>query len=648
MRTINAGTNLTDIARLLNTPGLTFDISSMKVDSRVKYALTPEKQKVIDGAKRKAQTDVQIATIDSLTHQSRTIKDKVDVITASKITAETPRDLVVLDAITHVYTNLSKPAIYKSATTVIKGELANQEEVQLNLDIGNDVDLILDGLCSDQSYEELRGNMKVLEGESFARAYATMQTVLTEMTRDGSVAIPQVVLHDDAAGIAGTADILLIQPDGAIRVIDLKTSKRSITDKGYTTIKYEIKDSILAQSGLITDKDGKARLSTKGQHAMQVNMYRRMLENMGYKVAQTPASTFHVKVNITGKGKDQVFQGDLVYEGEVTHEVSEQLMYIDELIPINVDVYQQRMMEEQLNELGSSHVDFDKASEYDVPEDTAAIAQEEYDTLFGLLTNFNKSLLSKKNLIQTLKRGISVSTDKKGAIENIDKSTTLIALMLQKGDTAEMSVAATQLLRDIVVETQEFIDYLETEANFGDPEYISYVMNMKKFLAYSTGLLNAPRGSLNKTQVGLLDTFSKQVEKLAGNKALEVDGLLDTAVMDAVRGIVKTWSSRDFSEEELTQLLEKAEDVGMLRYQTMDLATAKDTLLAVMDKIVKSRKQLIQDRIEARRSRIVATANALLELDPNKNKQELYNFMLEFKDDEATGRIIKKIGSKYY
>ena len=86
----------------------------------------------------------------------------------------------------------------------------------------------------------------------------------------------------------------------------------------------------------------------------------------------------------------------------------------------------------------------------------------------------------------------------------------------------------------------------------------------------------------------------------------------------------------------------------MLRYQTMDLATAKDTLLAVMDKIVKSRKQLIQDRIEARRSRIVATANALLELDPNKNKQELYNFMLEFKDDEATGRIIKKIGSKYY
>lgn len=647
LASINTGTNLTDIARLLNTPGLTFDVTSMKIDNRVKYALTPEKQEVIDYNRRKAETDQQRATLDKLTHQVIESEQVIGSISASKVTAETPNDITVLDEKTHTYFNLSKPAAYTSATTVIKGKLENEEEVQLNLDIGNDVDTILDGLCSDKSYEELRGKMKVLEGESFARAYQAMQTALVEMTRNGEIAIPQVVLHDDAAGIAGTADILLIEKDGSIRVVDLKTSKRSIRDN-YDKTQWEIKDSMLADTGLITQSDGVARLSTEGQHSLQVNMYRRMLLNMGYRVSMKPSSTFHVKVEIEGKGTEQVFKGGITYEGEVQHNAQDQQLYLDALLPINIDVYQQRQLEEQLNEFGSSNVDFDQASEYDLPEDQAAIAQEEYDALFGLLTNFNKALLSKRALIETLKRGISVSKDKKATLENIDKSTTLIALMLQKGDVADMSVEATRLLRDIIVETQEFIDYLEEEANFTDPEYISYVMNMKKFLKQSSNLLNSPRERLNSTQRALLDTFSKQVEKLGGNKALEEDGLLDTAILDAVKGVIKNWSSRNFTEAELDEILQKAEDVGMLRYQTMDLATSKDTLLAIMDKIVKSKKQLIQDRIEARRLKIVASANALLELDPNKNRQELYNFMLSFKDGEPTGRIIQKIGNKYY
>ena len=46
--------------------------------------------------------------------------------------------IVVLNEADHTYADITDGEIYTSVTTAIKGKLKNQEDVQLNLDLGND------------------------------------------------------------------------------------------------------------------------------------------------------------------------------------------------------------------------------------------------------------------------------------------------------------------------------------------------------------------------------------------------------------------------------------------------------------------------------------------------------------------------------
>ncbi|BCV01438.1 MAG: hypothetical protein CM15mV42_1170 [uncultured marine virus] len=151
-----------------------------------------------------------------------------------------------------------------------------------------------------------------------------MQANVRMLQADGAVAIPQVVLYDKETGIAGTADLLIIQRDGKIRVVDLKTSKNFVGGREDTTYNKEwdlkgdrvekVNGKDVIVPGSLLKKNGIAdRLSTRGQHNLQVNLYRRMLENMGYELADSSddfaTSTFHIKVDVEGKGsRPKVFR----------------------------------------------------------------------------------------------------------------------------------------------------------------------------------------------------------------------------------------------------------------------------------------------------------------------------------------------------
>jgi hypothetical protein len=80
-------------------------------------------------------------------------------------------------------------------------------------------------------------------------------------------------------------------------------------------------------------KTGVTNLSTRGQHNLQVNMYGRMFENMGYTVqdGDNGAATFHIVAGITGKGKNQKFNGELTIDGVYQHPESQERDKIDKL-----------------------------------------------------------------------------------------------------------------------------------------------------------------------------------------------------------------------------------------------------------------------------------------------------------------------------
>ena len=103
------------------------------------------------------------------------------------------------------------------------------------------------------------------------------------------------------------------------------------------------------------------------------------------------------------------------------------------------------------------------------------------------------------------------------------------------------------------------------------------------------------------------------------------------------------------TDQELDDIMKMAQDLNMVDYQTEDMATSRDTLLAIMDKIYKAKKQELLDKIQNRETLIKEAAAKLQKLSPEKDPQKMFEFMLVMdKDGEFTGRYVQEIGQQYY
>ena len=146
-----------------------------------------------------------------------------------------------------------------------------------------------------------------------------------------------------------------------------------------------------------------------------------------------------------------------------------------------------------------------------------------------------------------------------------------------------------------------------------------------------------------------LQTTLNKLVGIKSNDGTVLDrGIFDIAIENHVRTIIREKSNRDFTEDQLTELLRRAKDINEVEYQTGDMATSRDTILAIMDKIYKRDRQRVKDRIEARAPRIRAAALKLARLTGRGTENIDYSFMLEFdKDGNFTGRYVKKRSEEY-
>ena len=162
--------------------------------------------------------------------------------------------IVVLNEADHVYRDLETGKEYLSTTKAIKGTMSEEKKikVKLNLDLGNDFDKIAEGIAAGLEYKEIVKKMIVLKDTELSeKAYNQMLDVISEAKKGGAVVIPQVIFSDEKSLMAGTADLVLIQLDGKIGIIDLKTSKNSIraTDNFYDFPHKLEEDSLLKTKG---------------------------------------------------------------------------------------------------------------------------------------------------------------------------------------------------------------------------------------------------------------------------------------------------------------------------------------------------------------------------------------------------------------
>lgn len=691
VKAINNNTTFTDIAKLLNTEGISFNLGTSS-NGKVRYSLSPAKQKIVNTVLATANP-IQTQIIKNLFHVATNSKQEIDSLSVNISDTKSANTIVVLNEEDHTYVDITNRDIYKSATTAIKGQLKNQEEVQLNLVVGNEVDALLDSLVSNESFEEAFLKMKLLTKEQAEKVFNMLQDQLTQLKPLNSVAISQVVVFDEATRIAGTADLVIIDEYGRIRIVDLKTSKSSIKDMFSKTVKqnnipqklsgtrYEMQEYDLNEDSFVLDKNGKPvldadgnpiveflgsdlkklygieKLSTRGQHGLQVNLYRRMFENMGYTVYEGDegAVTIHIRADITGKGKDQVFNGTFEIDGKVEHPLlinhkpSENLLYVNMLIP-SVEVLDKSISAaEDAIYRGSEDIE---AMEQ-LADTVEAQQYSEYNTITTALENYALALVEQDKALDKLKNNVFRDKTKEQTRDDIASTLAYIASNINTGPIAR-SQTYTQLLRSSLNQMQKFREYVENPDNVNKPEYITYVLNFNRFLSTFDALYSIKDSKeLNATQRTLVLQMQLEQNKLIGTNNDE--GLINDAILNFVKETIRLRSTNDwggkgsaFTQEMLDDLMVMAPDIAMDALNAQDMATQKDPILAVMDKIYKSQKQKLLDRIEEREYSIRNAGNTLLKLSANKDLQSLYDFMLEYDQDGLfSGFYTQKIGVQY-
>ena len=664
---ISPNATLTSIAKLLNTESIEFKLSTLP-EKKIRYNLSPEKKQVYDYISARGNK-VQQSIIETMFHAGVNSPKQVGSLAASTITDGDP--ILVLDEATHTYQDINDlTSKWTSATTAINGKMSDEvkAEIQLNLDLGNDFDSILDGLATDKSLEEIMPNLKVLNQEQSGKAYAALQANLALLTQDGSIAIPQVVVYDQATGMAGSIDLLLVKPNGTLKIVDLKTSRTSISEKKiggklkYDTIsEYDTlnEDSLLAQKGLAKE------LSKRQKHNLQVNLYRRMLENMGYTISneEGATSTMHIKVDVTGRGKEQKFKGGFTTEQWIEHPISQNQLYVDAIVPSNVNQSKKEKINEATSESPESIQSFNLNEEDQKPDpidvdSSGKNSDIAYEVIGQSLMNYQLGLVKKQEVINATQGKAFLGRHQTTAQleESVLNAISAVNIALAGSPTGR-SRTYTALLRDSLKQINEFQAYVEDPANFGKPEYISYVLNFDKFLSTFEGLyaISNAKG-LNSSQKTLVLQLQTKANEMVGVGGFDKysEGVIDKAVMSYVRSTVENTSEREFTKDQLDELLQMGEEMGVVDYQTRDMATAEDTLLAVMDKIYKIKKQELLDKFQTREGGIRRAAQKLQELsgitniESPKQLKKLYEFMLIFdKDGEFSGRYVQELGEEY-
>lgn len=531
---------------------------------------------------------------------------------------EKPENPVVLEPTNHVYID-SEGEIYTSVTTAIKGKLED-DAYAANRAIGTAVDKLLQGIIAGKNFKDSASDITEIEESVLKNIYTVLQAYIDGITRDGSIVVTQVALGDPSSKVAGSLDLLVITPSGRLRVIDLKVSKNSVKSENYDK-KYPVK----AGSVFVGQT-----LSTRQQHGIQVGTYKKLIELAGFEVEDV--STLHLKVDLDKSNKVT----DINWEGEVRHPLSINRDMVDKVIPTEVEPRDRSA--ELKKELGKDN----PADDPDfLSEDEAKPEKEVFGDMYERMYQEVRKVI---NLFETRKKYLERIREGKTSVDKnlmIDKINELIVMMGSELKMDRPSVAYGAFLR---FATQEIKDYLKqiTDPNaLNDPNYITLLLEVDKYIESYRGIVNIKGAGSREQQamlLQLLDILDDTKETIDDNIELYV------------KKVVKDNTSRDLSEDELNSIMKEVYDIPTEDYFLGDMATSKDTLLAIADKIYKGAVNRAKDNTETTISRIQQFGNALLKAAGiSKPDNKFFDFMKVFdKAGKFTGRYVTKIGSQYF
>ena len=194
-------------------------------------------------------------------------------------------------------------------------EYKGNEDDELGLkaaERGNQIDdlvqFIIEGLDVDSAINQVIDNRNtrtkdnpeinkvIVSEEVLKELYTSIKNVIGNKFKD-YIILPQVVLADPEKGIAGTADIFLISPQGKVRILDIKTSKYSTDGVGFT-------------------KNYGESASVKQKYTAQLSVYKALAKSMGLMFEEDDLSI--IPIYFPGKDVDEITEARLEPEVKIS------------------------------------------------------------------------------------------------------------------------------------------------------------------------------------------------------------------------------------------------------------------------------------------------------------------------------------------
>ena len=531
---------------------------------------------------------------------------------------ESPENPVVLEPKSHVYID-KEGEVYTSVTTAIKGKLED-DAYAANRAIGTAVDKLLQNIILGKNFKKSIEEITEIDETVLKNLFNVLQVYVEGLTRDGSIIVTQVALGDPGSKVAGSLDLLVVSPIGKIKVIDLKVSKNSIKSEGYDR-KYGVK----AGSVFVGQT-----LSTRQQHGIQVGTYKKLIELTGFEVDEV--STVHLKVDLNNANNIT----DINWEGEINHPLSINKEFVDKVIPTEVEP--RNRTRELRQELGKDNPADDPEF---LSEEEAKPEKEVYGDMFERMYLESKKVI---NLLETRKKYLEKIREGKTSVDKnlmIDKINELIVMMSTELKMDKPSVAYGAFLRFASQEVKDYLKDITNPQAIDGPNFISMLLEVDKYLESYRGIINV-KGVGSKDQQLML---MQLIDLLDDTKET-----IDHRIEEYVKKVISENTSRDLTKEELDSIVKEVYDIPVEDYYLGDLATSKDTLLAIADKIYKAAVNKAKDNGEASTSRIQEIGNRLLKAAGiSKPDSKFFDFMKVFdKTGKFVGRYVSRIGSQYY
>tara|TARA_R110002020_G_scaffold29814_1_gene94164 strand:- start:556 stop:6747 length:6192 start_codon:yes stop_codon:yes gene_type:complete len=772
--------------------GFTFETPTVVLPENevIKFSLEPKKKDALSRWRKKA-TPAQLKTLERLLGISEAHKEMIIDYNASGSSGQ--GGIIQLDEPTHTYSNLlDKDQKFKSVTTIIKGTLKQKHIIKknetlqdilnkysiekeniinlndstvdldklqnadgsrmreiyipdtefiINRQIGNEFDSLLTAIANYATWDDVQsmietGEMEIIhltQNDALFNAYMQLTEVIAGLRgmNDGgrAIIVPQLIVGDVSAGIAGSIDIAVIKADGSISIKDLKVSRNDVVgnkasnelyrnslkggwsvgpeSKFWKTGNYRERTSPERRRGIEYKPNiHQFELTTKQQHSMQLFSYGRLLYNLGENVNFDEMETIHIHVNVKGKGKNQTWDGTFGEAATMPHKQSENSDLLDKIIPLNVNEALKEQQKKDSKEAGTDNLIMDPELIEGIEAPLSESQKDAlYDALYDHLTTEQGIMIEKKEAIQRERDRVKLLEGDKEVVDNIEGSIQLIHHILD--DENFIQEGLQELLEKISEEIESFRDYVQDPKNWDKPEYVRRLLNFPSFVGAVRGLVNIRFDEKNndsetwrllnsrtkdsiikliglinsldgtRTQTGVTtgvisdginNYISEIVRKRSINPKLaalrkedeaqyrtlwedynKLQGVKRDKFYDKLNEKEKEWLD---SRIELDQILKMGVDLGSISANIRSLAVTDDTLVQVMEKTWKAKKQELLDKIEANGLEIgTAAANLMrvrqrlgLGVDP----RSMYEYMLNFDEDgQFKGTYVNKIGDNY-